>query len=213
VAHRPPALMRVDATRRTCEDAGMRGDPMISSKSQLEMLLAFCDPLCALAVVCESTTWPLPIAVVVRAGDFNLSLERTVERTRDQQRARSRASRTRPASCSARLAWTCTAVARHRRLLSRVSRETSRARSRTSRIRRACRRRRDAEPQPASRRSDVGRRATTGPRSTRWRERWSIRSSPTRSERSTRSRTACRTRATTRSGPSVARPAWPASRR
>jgi len=56
----------------------MCGDPMISSKSQLEMLLAFCDPLCALAVVCESTTWPLPIAVVVRAGDFNLSLEPTV---------------------------------------------------------------------------------------------------------------------------------------
>ena len=56
----------------------MRGNPMISSKSQLEMLLAFCDPLCILAVVCESTAWPLPIAVVVRAGDFSLTLEPTV---------------------------------------------------------------------------------------------------------------------------------------
>ena len=56
----------------------MRGDPTISSKSQLEMLLALCGPLRALAVVSESTAWPLPIAIVVRAGDFSLTLEPTV---------------------------------------------------------------------------------------------------------------------------------------
>ena len=56
----------------------MRGNPMISSKSQLEMLLALGTPLCLLAVVCEAPTWPLPIAVVMRAGDFSLTLEPTV---------------------------------------------------------------------------------------------------------------------------------------
>ena len=56
----------------------MRGDPMISSKSQLEMLLAFCDPLCFLAVVCESQAWLRPPEIVVRIGDFTVTLERTV---------------------------------------------------------------------------------------------------------------------------------------
>ena len=56
----------------------MRGDPMISSKSQLEMLLALCTSLCFFAVVCEVPTWPLPIAVVMRAGDISLTLEPTI---------------------------------------------------------------------------------------------------------------------------------------
>lgn len=54
----------------------MRGDPMISSKSQLEMLLALCAPLCFLVGMCEANIVPLPVSLHV-GEDFVMVLERT----------------------------------------------------------------------------------------------------------------------------------------
>lgn len=71
-------MTRVDDTSAACDAAGMRGDPMISSKSHLAMLLALCVPLLALAeaVTREPDTILLPASL--RAGeDFVMVLERT----------------------------------------------------------------------------------------------------------------------------------------